>query len=81
MKSEILEVFKPGTTVLVGPGPDRDTRYSAVVNQVSIEVGSVSYKVVWWNGRERKEEWFHDHEIFSDSRAKKIKIGFHENNV
>ncbi len=70
----MIEVFSPKTKVkLVKDIEGLIT--SILINSKN----DVCYKVVWWDGNTRKEEWVKDYEIIYDSYNKKEKIGFTKN--
>jgi hypothetical protein len=72
-KKESIEVIPPGTQVLIGNGDDRIT---GTVLEVIIGFTGVQYKVVWWSGRERKEQWMQPLELLMTSPPEKFIIGF-----
>jgi len=39
----------------------------------------VQYRVAWWNGRERKEEWLRSSEIQACETKREMRIGFRGN--
>jgi hypothetical protein len=58
---EFVSVVRPGSPVQIG---FPDVTIPAQVESVSIDaLGCAKYRVVWWNGRERKEDWFHEGQI------------------
>jgi hypothetical protein len=65
-----LILNRPGTKCKIGG--TIDGLITAVVIDSNIQV---QYKIVWWNGRQRKAEWFDPIEITIDNEPK-IKIGF-----
>ena len=70
-------LFKPGTTVEIGPKSDPIT---ADVLAVSLRGRNVQYEVVWWlNGRQ--EAWLSDCEVRARSGTRTVKIGFHGKEV
>lgn len=48
---------------------------SGKVSGVAIYPDGVQYRIVWWNGRERKEEWVHSFEITLDE-GNRATVGF-----
>jgi len=74
-----MKVFQPGTRVHVGP---QHQPLVGMVNKVMIEgkdAPTATYKVSWWDGRTRKEEWFENHEVRQAGSNQPSKIGFHTN--
>jgi hypothetical protein len=71
-----LMVYYPGTKVwLLTP----DEQLDAIVIATLIETGpQVTYKVAWWAGNDRKEQWVIDDEIRLPLKSPidKVKIGF-----
>ncbi len=64
-----LRIFKPGTRIGMGNTVGR-------VVAVMIEANAkVSYRVVWWNGAERRCEWVEAVEVKSLPAGKR-RIGF-----
>lgn len=63
-----MEIHQPGTEVLVGG-------LLGIVAIVQISSG-VMYKVSWWDGSNRKSEWFEDFEVKPTDNTLKTKIGF-----
>lgn len=66
-----IEVYAVGSQVLI------DNGISARVVSIQIDQAAVSYKVVWWNERERRTEWVDTWEIQSDSpdaRKKRVSL-------
>lgn len=72
-----LFVIYPGTKVwLLAP----DQQIDAVVIQTMIETGpQVTYKVAWWAGNDRKEQWVIADEIKLPVKSPdtKVRIGFY----
>jgi hypothetical protein len=55
----MLTVLPIGTPVLVGPEDDPfPGRIEAVSVRGTTERPYVTYEVVWWDGRDRTDEWF-----------------------
>ncbi|MGW8178081.1 MAG: hypothetical protein ACWGQW_04710 [bacterium] len=71
-----MKIFRPGASVKIGPVMDRIT---ATVHSILIEPeNSVSYKLAWWDGKTRREEWLPAHEIYPDEHdSQHGQIGFH----
>lgn len=67
----MIEVFAVGSAVMLhGDIP-------ASVLSISIRsVFDVDYKVVWWDGRNRKEEWVDHREVDAVGQNDTFKIGF-----
>lgn len=69
-------VHTPGTMCNLGApdGPE------ALITKATITIGGAPYyEVVWWNGRERKEQYVYDKEIYTRLPPHETKqhIGFH----
>ena len=55
-----------------------------LVGDIKVEVAeilirsrnSISYKVVWWDGRTRKSEWLESFEVSTGSNVERLQIGF-----
>lgn len=69
-----IEVFPVGTEVWVGP----DTgRVAGLITGVMLEdYENVSYRVVWWNGNDRRSEWLIADEVTTVPDQKRQTIGF-----
>lgn len=73
-----VAVYTPGTTVELGSVNDY---VCAVILAVMIESSNrVSYKVVWWSGRERNEIWVDAMEVQPVPNVDKVPIGFLKEN-
>jgi len=69
---ETIEAYAPGTKVYVGDN------IPAIISKVTIGLAlRPLYFIVWWNGREKKEDWFWSEEFKLADIAKKMEIGFH----
>lgn len=69
-----LNIFKPGARVEIG---DIKDPIESTVIEVCLHCGGhIAYKVAWWNGAERKEQWLEDHEVRSTDSGKRQPIGF-----
>jgi hypothetical protein len=69
----VLSVIAPESQVLIGP----DHEIVATVIDVSIRSGGlVQYRVIWWSGNERKNEWLEACEVFPGGSATVQRIGF-----
>lgn len=67
-----IRVFEAGSTVRIGP---QDAAVDGVVTEVCIFAGNrVVYRVSWWNGRQRCNEYLKASEI--TSQGPKQRIGF-----
>lgn len=74
----IVAIYPPGTTVELGSINDY---VGAVILAVMIESSErVSYKVVWWSGRERNEKWVDAMEVQPVPKVDKTPIGFVQEN-
>lgn len=73
-----IEVISPGANVLIGDGKIQGQCVS-----LSIDPGTdgyrISYKVVWWDGNTRKNEWLEECEVQAASKGDGLKIGFARN--
>lgn len=70
-------LFKPGTTVEIGPKSDPIT---ADVVALTLRESSVQYEVVWWhNGRQTA--WLSECEVRARNDTRTVKIGFHGEEV
>lgn len=65
----MIEVIHPGSRVTIGGDVE------ALVLAVMIMTDGVQYKVAWWDGRERREEWIDPAEIGS-GEGEMVKVGF-----
>lgn len=69
---EDIEVLRIGTPCLVSDD------IKAVISAISISYNNhVTYQVVWWNSRERKNEWMHRNEFQLIDTEEKVVVGFH----
>lgn len=72
--SQTIEVIAPGSTVLVGGDIE------AVVLALSLGRDGLQYKVAWWDGRTRTEQWVDQLEVCSRESAAgrngTIRIGY-----
>lgn len=66
----VLEVYQCGSRVCL----DRDIE--AIVTEILIEGYSVQYKVAWWDGRARNEQWVNAAEVFAPQDTPELQIGF-----
>lgn len=65
-----MEVYEPGTKILI------QTDIAGYIDQVLVtRTGNVLYKCIWWNGKDRKEDWLHPDE-FTVEIKNTIPIGF-----
>lgn len=65
-----MKVYQPGTKISIN-GID------AHIEQVLITISStVLYKCVWWDGRNRKEDFIHESEFTIKSGPPMKEIGF-----
>lgn len=65
-----LKVFRIGMSCIIGEDIE------GVISSICINYNNeVTYKVVWWSGRERRTEWLCDSEIKTKETKTKI-IGF-----
>lgn len=81
MTSTVIDVVAPGVPVTIGPP---DAGIPGVVLAVMIEgepPGVVSYRVAWWEGRQRKAEWVAAAEVQAQPGAESRRIGFHLNGL
>lgn len=66
----MLKVVCPGQKVQLGGG------VPATVLAVSVGTGDrVQYRVVWWDGRNRRDEWLEECEVDANGAAR-TPIGF-----
>jgi len=76
--SHPVAIYPPGTIVELGSVNDY---VYAVILAVMIESSErVSYKVVWWSGRERNEIWVDAMEVQPVPSVDKTPIGFVQEN-
>jgi len=69
--SDELRVLAPGCKVKIAG------EIAALVVGVWIKEGpNVSYSVVWWDGRQRREEWVTDSEVEPIGQAVRVGVGF-----
>lgn len=70
----MIQVYKIGTFVLIGY---ENTPITGIINKILFtEGGGVLYKIVWWSGRDRREEWIASHEIRVLKKKEMDGIGF-----
>jgi hypothetical protein len=67
-----LEVLRIGEVVSIGFGE----KIQGIIMEIAISKDGVMYKVVWWNGRERNEEWVMACEIEAGLGVDRQKIGY-----
>jgi hypothetical protein len=68
---DLLQVIAPGSPVILAD------EINATVTAVMIrEGGRVSYQVVWWESRSRREEWINGLEVKPCDQARSLKLGF-----
>lgn len=68
-----IEVLDIGTLVQIGP---KGEEIQGVINEISISNGGrILYRVSWWNGRERRNEYLEAYEVVS-AKSPSVKIGF-----
>lgn len=66
-----LLVIVPGSRVHVGNGVE------GCVESVCLKYGGyVSYNVKWWDGVDRREDWFQPDEITLTTQTRHVSIGF-----
>jgi hypothetical protein len=68
--SEQLELFEPGTHVLVNGDID------AVVLEAAVTTGGVFYEVAWWNGFDRVQQRLAECELKPFPESRRVNIGF-----
>lgn len=67
-------LYAPGYPVEIGMGGDK---FAGIVTAVTIYPYKVAYKVAWWDGRDRIEEWLTEAEVAPlDHHATKTRVGF-----
>ena len=76
--SGVVSVAAIGTAVTIGP---EDDPIDAVIQAVSLRGthgAVVQYECVWWDGRNRKSDWFGESEVIrrGDPIREKMMIGF-----
>lgn len=69
-----LKLFAVGTTCKVGIGRDQ---FVATITGIWIRGTNnlVCYKVAWWDGKNHKEEWLEEFEVFVN-REPSLSVGF-----
>ncbi len=67
-----IKVIPPGSDVVVGDN------IRGLVDQVVLKPYGILYSVTWWNGADKKEGWFHPHEVRQAVESRKKTIGFAE---
>lgn len=68
----MIQVIRPGTKVHLVQGEIEN----ATVTSIQITPGDrVLYKVVWWDGPDRKEQWLESFEV-SIERPEYVQVGF-----
>jgi hypothetical protein len=75
MKSNgsVMSVIAPESRVRIGP----DKEISGTVIDVSVRSGGVvQYRVIWWSGNERRNEWLEACEVHQEESATVQRIGF-----
>jgi hypothetical protein len=72
-KTPDVFVYDIGTAVRIGLKLDAIGGVIAAI-QIS-DAGYVTYRCIWWSGRERKDEWLEAFEIAVDNEPT-VKIGF-----
>ena len=66
-----MEIIKPGSKILIYE------EIEAIIESVLIETQDrISYKAVWYSGRDRKSEWITKNEFEEKKDEIKTKIGF-----
>jgi hypothetical protein len=69
-----LLVYPVGSRVRIGNGDDVE----GTIRSIQIEANDcVSYAIVWWSGRDRKDNWIPAHEIEPSDKSMRP-IGFHQ---
>lgn len=69
-----INVFAIGTAVSIGPD---DSGIDATITAIGVYPLGTQYRVVWWNGRERVEEWLTAGECRPrDDESQRLVIGF-----
>lgn len=69
--SKSLLIYRPGTTLRIADDVE------GIVEQVCLkDSGYVSYQVLWWDGRDRKEGWFTPREVRPVDETRTMQIGF-----
>ena len=68
----LLEILPCSSVVMLGD-------ISAIITAICITGTNVQYKIVWWDGRKRYEEWVNEYEI-NKNNNKKVNIGFKTTN-
>lgn len=68
-----MKVYDIGTVVTIGP---KDDGTKGIVAAILISNGTrVQYKIAWWDGRTRHEEWLEAFEIVGKA-SDRCTIGF-----
>ena len=70
-----IEVFESGTPVWIG-GDSQSNGISAIVVEVAINGGRVSYRCVWWSEKSRHNEWLEAIEVHAVDDSRRQQIGF-----
>lgn len=68
-------VIKPGTRVRLSVGKDAVV---GTVTAVCLRDKSITYEIVWWDGRIRKCEWVSEGEAIPIEGSSETKLGFRE---
>lgn len=68
-----ITVLPIGTKVTIGCERER---IAAEVQAITIRGESVTYEVVWWSGRERKEAWIPAGQVNAVSDQPRMQVGF-----
>jgi hypothetical protein len=76
----MIEIIQPGSPVLIGGHRnhrEKSESIPATVIAVMIEENRhVTYKCIWWQGRDRKELWLESIEVERMPETQQQKIGF-----
>lgn len=73
-KIEKYNILPIGCSVFIGPVEKR--ALCGEISAINIRGNTITYEVVWWEGLNRKTDWFGEHEITYKPGLKKEQIGF-----
>lgn len=69
-----LQTLAPGARCSITVAGGKDV--PGIVAGVAVYSGRITYQVIWWDGKIRREEWLEEFEVWGHPKQNMFKIGF-----